>query len=127
MNIIHNGRKDIQSLVVRDLLVAQRKRSEKIRMLYQNMEWIGFISGCSIRGFKGVPALAPGQAYELRMGSVRYGQCEGYDWRVLGLTVAPRDQISVGVPHFRFSIASGLRKIAAPMMCPSSLGCAFGS
>ncbi len=49
MNIVDDGRKDIQSLVVRDLLVAQRKPSEKIRLLYQDMEWIGFISGCSIR------------------------------------------------------------------------------
>jgi len=85
VNIVHNGRKDIQSLVVRDLLVAQRKRSEEIRLLYKNMEWIGFISGCSIRGFTRVPALAPGQAYELRMGSVRYGQCEGYDCGFWGL------------------------------------------
>jgi len=36
------------------------------------------------------------------------------------LTVVPNDQISVAVPHLKFNIASGLRKIAAPIICPSS-------
>ena len=40
------------------------------------------------------------------MGSVAEGQ---------ELTVVPRDHMSVGGPHLRFSIASGLLNIAAPI------------
>ena len=41
-------------------------------------------------------------------------------------TVIPRDQMSVGGPHLRFSCASGLLNTAALIACPSSSGSAFG-
>ena len=64
-----------------------------------------------------MPTLSPYQAYKLYRVSRRdicISIAEG------NLAVAPKDQISVGEPQIRLSIASGLRKIVAPIICSST-------
>ena len=64
-----------------------------------------------------MPILSPYQTYKLYRVSKRNTSIS----IVRGnLAVAPKDQISVGGPQIRLSIASGLRKIVAPMICSST-------
>lgn len=65
-----------------------------------------------------MPAKSPYQAYELQQVSETMDTMGEAGPKLL--TVTPKDQISVGVPHLRFSIASGLLNIWAPITCPFS-------
>jgi hypothetical protein len=77
--ILHDGRKDMQSLIVRNLLVAHREGSKIISLLYQHMQWIGFIVGFKMR-FENMPALSPNHAYELRIRVSRHNYCGNNDY-----------------------------------------------
>ena len=64
-----------------------------------------------------MPVFSPYQTYQLYKVSQRNTSISIMKG---DLAVAPKDQISVGGPQIRFSIASGLRKIVAPIICSST-------
>ena len=60
-----------------------------------------------------MPVFSPNQTNKLYLVS------NGIRVLVGNHAVAPKDQISVGGPQMRLSIASGLRKMVAPIICSS--------
>ena len=114
---------DAELFVGGNLPVAQRHRSKDAYLLNEHLQRIFITFEWNLGGLENVPVLAPDQANQLRE-KVKIRDVQFQSLR--SLTVAPKDQISVGAPQRRLSMASGLRNIAAPMIWPSSNGFALG-
>ena len=108
---VNNGCEDAEPFVIGNLTIAKRYWSEDAHLLYKHLQRIFITFERNIGWLKYVPIVAPYQANQLKKSQDEVSQ---YQW-LWSLTVAPNDQTSVGAFQRRFSIASGLRKIAAPM------------
>ena len=82
-------------------------------MFYENQEAEVFVIYFSILGLEDMPVGSEDEADELR-NKVRRTLLK-QKTQSEERTVAPRDHMSVGGPHLRFNIASGLRNIATPI------------
>ena len=103
--------KNFQPLVIGNILKTQGYRAEDAYLFNKDQKRILFAVNISIFRPKDMPIVAPNETDQLYHGYYKGRGAVGY----IQLTVAPKDQISVGAFQRRLSIASGLRKMAAPM------------
>lgn len=110
---VHDVRKNCDSLLISDLLVRAREWSEHLMMLLQDLEVVLVVVDGHIWP-EDMKAFAIQEADQMQM--FNFG---AYQATSLGApTVAPKDQISVEVPHFICMCASGLRNMGVPMGSP---------
>ena len=110
--MVDYSRKNPKALFARDFLVAQRDGPKTPHVFHEYPEDYVFVIGLNIFGRKNVP-VSENEGYELRV-QIRESLLKGLK-HSQERTVAPRDHKSVCGPQRRFSIASGLLYMSAPI------------